>query len=72
MARIKKSKVDPRNEKIGDWDYFYIATGELFRGMASKPVESRPVQFMALADKAEFVLRCARISAGLPEWRNTQ
>jgi hypothetical protein len=69
---MKKSKTDPRVEAIGEWEYFRDTKGNLYRGLASQAAEARFEQFMAPAAKAEFVLRCARMAAGLPEWGSGQ
>jgi hypothetical protein len=67
---MRPSKTDPRRETIGEWEYFRDVKGNLYRGRADQPIETRPVEFIAPASHAEFALRSVRLAAGLPEWRN--
>jgi hypothetical protein len=57
------------SETIGDWDYLRSPTGDLYRARAGLPAETRSVEFVVPRAMAEFALRCARLDAGLPEYR---
>lgn len=66
---MKKPKNNDRpGEMIGDWEYIFGSDGGLYRARRSEPADSRRSEFVVPAANAEFALRCARLSAGLPEY----
>ena len=65
---MKKPKNDRPGEVIGEWLYFYGPEGDLHRARITDPPDSRRSEFVVPAANAEFALRCARMSAGLPEY----
>jgi hypothetical protein len=62
---MKKSK--PDSETIGEWVYFRGENGDLYRSPLAAG-ENAKGAYVISAERAEFALRCARISAGLPEY----
>ena len=64
---MTKSISASSGEIIGRWRYFRGEDGALFRAWAEDQTKNPRTEFVVPAANAEFALRCARISAGLPE-----